>query len=277
MNQGDKLVSVVVQAYNSSSTIIRTLDSIKSQTYPRIEIIISDDKSKDDTIDVVKQWIGQNESSFERIKLITTETNTGIPGSNNRALKEIKGTYAEFLAADDCLMDGAIEEYVRFCEQNENVIPISEVELFSDDEVCDFSSVEKYCMNCYEFAKQNHDEQYRRLLIQNRIVAPAASFYPVKILRSLNGFDEAYRWMEDYPMNLKLLKKGYRFGYLDKKLIRYRISGSSITGGYSFELKRTEAKLFFREKMWYMIQFGMGWEAVKQSKSWIKVLLKRGN
>ena len=277
MKQGDKLVSVVVQAYNSSSTIIRTLDSIKSQTYPRIEIIISDDKSKDDTIDVVKQWIGQNERNFERIKLITTEKNTGIPGSNNRALKEIKGTYAEFLAADDCLLDGAIEEYVSFCEQNENVIPISEVELFSDDEVCDFSSVEKYCRNCYEFAKQDHDEQYRQLLIQNRIVAPAASFYPVKILRSLNGFDEAYRWMEDYPMNMKLLKKGYRFGYLSKKLIRYRISGSSITGGYSFELKRTEAKLFFREKMWYMIQFGMGWEAVKQSKSWIKVLLKRGN
>jgi len=41
------------------------------------------------------------------------------------------------------------------------------------------------------------------------------------------------------------------------------------------QLKKTEAKLFFREKMRYMILAGMGWEAVKQSKSWFKVLFKK--
>lgn len=82
--------------------------------------------------------------------------------------------------------------------------------------------------------------------------------------------------MEDYPINLRILKRGYRFGYLDKQLIYYRISAGSITGANQIPLKKTEAKLFFRQKFWYMVGAGMGWEAIKQSKSWIKVLFLRG-
>ena len=46
-----KMVSVVVQAYNSSDTIVYTLESIKAQTYPCIELIISDDLSTDNTLE----------------------------------------------------------------------------------------------------------------------------------------------------------------------------------------------------------------------------------
>ena len=269
-----KLVSIIVQAYNSADTIVRTLESIKAQTYSKIELIVTDDKSKDQTIETASAWMRQNKDRFQEVKLVTTKQNTGIAGSNNRALKHAKGSYVGFVAADDYMAADAVESYYHFCEQNPDIVPISKVELFSE-ETCDFSSVEKYCENCYQFAKLGQKEQYRQLLIQNRIVAPAASFYPVKILQELKGFDEAYRWMEDYPINLKILKKGYRFGFLDKKLIYYRISGNSITGNNMMQLKKTEAKLFFREKMRYMILAGMGWEAVKQSKSWFKVLFKK--
>ena len=63
---------------------------------------------------------------------------------------------------------------------------------------------------------------------------------------------------------------------LVRELVCYRISGGSITGKSAAPLKLTEAKMFFREKMWYMIGNGMCWEAVKQSKSWIRILLRRG-
>ena len=46
-----KLVSIIVQAYNSADTIVRTLESIKAQTYSKIELIVTDDKSKDQTIE----------------------------------------------------------------------------------------------------------------------------------------------------------------------------------------------------------------------------------
>ena len=272
----NKLVSVVVQAYNSADTITRTLESVKAQDYQNIELIVTDDKSADHTIEVVTAWIEENQERFCKTQLVTTEVNTGIPGSNNRALRHVTGEYVEFLAADDCMSPDAISAYVAYCEAHPNTIPVARVKLFSDDADCDFSSVAAYCERCYEFALLSQKNEYRQLLIQNRIAAPAAAFYPVKILHALRGFDEAYRWMEDYPLNVKLLKKGYRFGLLDKELIYYRISGGSITGKSTASLKLTEAKMFFREKLWYMIGNGMGWEAVKQSKSWIKILLKRG-
>lgn len=270
-----KLVSVVVQAYNSADTICQTLDSIKAQTYKNIELIVSDDKSRDNTIDVVKQWMRENEGMLTSMRLITTEKNTGIPGNNNRALKAVNGEYVEFLAADDYMVPEAVEEYVLFCENNPGFVPISKVKLFSDDE-CDFTSVKRYCEDCYLFAQLNAKEQYRRLLIQNRIVAPAASFYPIEVMNRTGGFDEAYRCFEDYPMNLKIMKNGYGFGYIDKELIGYRISSKSITGSDLTPVKKDETKLFFREKFWYMFAAGMGWEAIKQSRYWIKIAFMKG-
>lgn len=275
MDSTSKLVSVVVQAYNSADTIERTLDSVCAQTYSNIELIITDDLSKDNTLEVAADWIKQHKGALTKIKLVTADVNTGISGSNNRALKQVTGKYAIFLAADDYMTPDAIQEYFDFCEKNTGVIPIAKVVLFSEEN-CDFSSVQEYCNRCYVFAQLDQKAQYRKLLVQNRIVSPAASFYPVKLLRKLKGFDEAYRWMEDYPINLRILKRGYRFGFLDKQLIYYRISAGSITSANQIPLKKTEAKLFFRQKFWYMVGAGMGWEAIKQSKSWIKVLFLRG-
>ena len=52
----EELISVVVFSYNSSSTIIETLDSIYAQTYKNIELIISDDGSSDDTVKKTQRW-----------------------------------------------------------------------------------------------------------------------------------------------------------------------------------------------------------------------------
>lgn len=60
----NKLVSVVVQAYNSADTITRTLESVKAQDYQNIELIVTDDKSADHTIEVVTAWIEENQERF---------------------------------------------------------------------------------------------------------------------------------------------------------------------------------------------------------------------
>lgn len=269
-----KLVSVVVLSYRSAETIIETLESIKNQTYPNIELIVSDDCSLDDSIDVARHWIDANQGCLTAIKLVTAEQNTGIPGNINRALKHTTGEYIKLIAADDYMATDAIEEYVYFCEQNPKVIPIAKVHLFADEEV-DFCDVQEYCDRCYEFAKKDYKEQYRMLLMQNHIVAPSGSFYPMQVIRECKGYDEHYRWFEDYPMNLKVMHKGYRCGLIDKELVYYRMSAKSITASQQLRLKKTEMKLFFRQKFWYMWEAGMGWEAVKQMKYWIKIAMMK--
>lgn len=274
-----KRVSVVVLSYRSADTICQTLDSICKQTYNDIELIITDDCSPDNTVAVVKEWIKTSTENklLSDIKLVTAEANTGIPGNINRALKQVSGEYVKIIAADDYMTPNAIQEYVDFCESNEGVLPIAKLHLFADkkdEKTADFSSVQKYCDKCYEFARLEKKEQYRLLLIQNRIAAPSASFYPTELLRKVNGYDEHYRWFEDYPMNLKVMHQGYGFGLIDKEIVYYRLSGQSITASQEMRLKKAEMKLFFRQKMWYMIQNGMALEAIKQSKSWIRVAFR---
>ncbi|MBD5470176.1 MAG: glycosyltransferase [Lachnospiraceae bacterium] len=271
-----KLVSVIVLAYRSEETIVQTLDSIRNQTYKNIELIITDDCSPDNTVETVQTWLANHQGELSKIQLVTTQQNTGIPGNINRALKYAKGDYVKLIAADDYMTKDAISEYVKFSEKNPKAIPIAKVHLFSDEKKVDFASAEKYCNRCYEFASEtDYKKQYRMLLKQNCIVAPSGSFYPMDIIRKLGGYDENYRWFEDYPMNLKVMHEGYRCGLINRELVWYRISGGSVTASQQMRLKKTEMKLFFRERMFYMMQAGMGWEAVKQSKYWAQIAMKK--
>lgn len=270
-----KLVSVIVLSYRSAETIVETLESIKNQTYEKIELIVTDDCSPDDSVQVVKQWMAENKDTVFAMKLVTAQQNTGLPGNINRALKQATGEYVKLIAADDYMTADAIAEYVDFCETNPKTIPIAKVHLFAEQKA-DCSEIEKYCEKCYAFAKLPYKQQYQKLLMQNHIVAPSASFYPTKLIQDCGEYDEHYPWFEDYPMNLKVMHKGYSCGLIDKELVYYRISAKSITASQQLRLKKTEMKLFFRLKMWYMIQNGMGWEAIKQSKYWIKIAFQRG-
>lgn len=76
------LISVVVITYNSSNTIIETLESISRQSYPNIELIISDDCSKDDTVNKAQNWINSN---GVKGLVITAVKNEGIPANVNSA------------------------------------------------------------------------------------------------------------------------------------------------------------------------------------------------
>lgn len=267
-----KLVSVIVLSYRSAETIVETLDSIKNQTYPNIELIVTDDASPDNTVQVVRKWIAENKGTLASIKLVTSDKNTGLPANINRGLKVAKGAYYKGIAGDDYMTKDAIESYVQFCEENPGVFPIAKVKLFNDKNPnAVYADVQAYCDRCYAFARKERQEQYRMLLIQNRIVAPSATFYTMDFIKKIGGYDERYRWFEDYPMNLEVLHAGYQFGLLDKQIVCYRMSDKSVTASNLRELKNAERKLFFQKRFWYMWQNGMGWEAIKQCKSWLKI------
>jgi hypothetical protein len=168
----------------------------------------------------------------------------------------------------------AISEYVKFSEENQGKVPIAKAHLFGTEEIVT-DNIMKYCDNCYRFALKTYKEQYHILLKQNVIVAPSSSFYPMELIKKLGGYDEEYRWFEDYPMNLKVMHSGVGFGLIDKELVYYRISGGSITASRQKQLKKTEAKLFFKRRFWYMLRAGMAREALGQARGWVKIAFEK--
>jgi glycosyltransferase involved in cell wall biosynthesis len=93
----DELVSVVIPAFNARSTIRETVESVQSQSYRNLEIIIVDDASTDGTSEAVADLA----ASDTRIRLIRRDSNGGLPSTRNVGIKASSGVYVSFVDADD--------------------------------------------------------------------------------------------------------------------------------------------------------------------------------
>ncbi len=100
-------VSVVIPMYNSGATIIRALSSVASQTCKPIEVVLVDDASTDNTVDLVEQF--SNSHSGCGIRVIRQSCNQGPSTARNLGWKSAKGHYVAFLDADDAWHPRKIE------------------------------------------------------------------------------------------------------------------------------------------------------------------------
>ena len=107
------LISVVIPTYNSGQFIRKTLQSVINQTYGNWEILITDDCSQDNTVQVVRE-IMQNE---KRIKLFEQRENQGPARARNIGIKHARGKYIAFLDADDSWLSEKLQIQTRFMEE----------------------------------------------------------------------------------------------------------------------------------------------------------------
>jgi glycosyltransferase involved in cell wall biosynthesis len=121
MNVSENLISVLLITYNSADHLIEALESVKNQTYPHLELIISDDCSSDNTIEVCEQWLSQNKSRFYNTKIVQTKKNTGVSGNLNRGIKNSTGKWIKPLAGDDYMYPHCIERFIAEINLNSDI------------------------------------------------------------------------------------------------------------------------------------------------------------
>lgn len=251
-NTNEPLVSLVVITYNSAKTVLETLDSIKAQTYHNIELIISDDCSKDNTVEIIKGWFNQNRSRFVYTELVMTDINTGVSGNINRGIAKSHGEWIKSIAGDDLLIPTAIEEYVKYVTTSSEKIRmcVCDVEPFMSDG----TSVPKNKIEAYnkylECEKESLEYQKERILRELRFVGPTY-FYSRELYDEVGGFLAEYGMCEEWPFVYKVIRGGNRIYTICKKLVLYRISEYSLcnyrddSGLGSPRLFYSEFKFFF--------------------------------
>lgn len=107
MQGSTPLVSIIIPCYNVSSYVEKAINSILSQTYANLEILIIDDASTDDTLKKLKTF------KDERIKIIAFENNTKKIGAVNEVLKRVNGELIAFQDADDWSEPNRIQEQLE--------------------------------------------------------------------------------------------------------------------------------------------------------------------
>lgn len=106
------LVSIIMPSYNTARYISDSIRSVLAQTYTNWELILVDDCSTDNTLEIVGQF------DDSRIILLQNERNSGAAISRNKALREAKGRWIAFLDSDDLWAPEKLEKQIRFMEEN---------------------------------------------------------------------------------------------------------------------------------------------------------------
>ncbi|WP_312555925.1 glycosyltransferase family 2 protein [Empedobacter brevis] len=179
-------ISVIIPCYNSSLTIVESLNSIFYQKHIVNEIIIIDDGSTDNTISIIEQYI--KESTFENFKLIK-QKNSGPSVARNNGIKNSTSDWIAFLDSDDIWTPSRLEKQLKFLTSNPEVVLIGgghEKFFFNKNIISQEISLQKLCFkNFFETPT---------VLVRKDI---CSTYY----------FDENMRYSEDYDLWLKIASK----------------------------------------------------------------------
>lgn len=109
------LVSIITPSYNSSEFISNTINSVLSQTFQNWELIIIDDCSQDNSIQVITKWC----ETDNRIQLIQLTENSGAAVARNKGIEVAGGRYIAFLDSDDIWLPNKLEKQLKFMQDNQ--------------------------------------------------------------------------------------------------------------------------------------------------------------
>ncbi len=227
------LVTVICLCFNHSAFVEAAIDSVTKQTYPFIELIIVDDCSTDNSVEIIQQLISKNTT----LRFIGNRVNLGNCTSFNQALKIANGKYIIDLAADDILLPNKIEVQVAAFEELDATYGL----VFSNGYYIDING--KFLHNHYKvdrFEKSliivPEGDVFTRLFQGHFICSPTVMFKK-DILIELGGYDQRLSY-EDFDIWMRIARK-YKFYYLDKITVGKRIVPGSLSSQF-YNLKQNK-------------------------------------
>ena len=214
------LVSVGVVTYNSADYVIETLNSVFKQTYKEIELIISDDNSSDNTIQLCQQWLASHKERFINTELITSKENTGVARNSNRAFCASHGAWYKLLDGDDVLFDNCIQDFVDFIELYPEKLFIASLTNVYEGTISENTCIMHNAGNVEDFFSKDVDGQLIYMANSN-VIYSSSVIIKREVLDRIGGFDERYV-VEDYPLYINALESGVRIHFMDKLTAGYR-------------------------------------------------------
>lgn len=233
-----KMISVIIPVYNAERYLERCLESVKSQTYGKLEIILIDDGSTDASGLLCDEAVKRD----ERIR-VRHQENRGVSAARNEGLSLSQGEYITFVDADDIVDRCLIEHlYHGLCESGADIC-ICDYKTFLNEPVCD----NKKNAALTGAAVYSPYEAIKAILegdISN--VGPCTKLF-TKSLADRVRFSERIAICEDALYVLELFSSAEKIAYIPLALYYYRQSVSSSTTSVNFTNKAPSIRIAYEE------------------------------
>lgn len=190
-----KLVSIVVPVYNVEPYLRTCLDSLIGQTYEKIEIILVDDGSTDQSGDICDEYARRD----TRIR-VCHKKNRGVSAARNTGIEMAEGEYLVFVDSDDCVHRQMVELYMNYDSEKKGML-ICDSTLDMDDLklACEDKSGNRTEQIC--------KEAFMELFFRDYVNPPFNKFYDARIIKEKNiWFPEDKSLGEDLPFNLEYFR-----------------------------------------------------------------------
>ncbi|MEB3178368.1 MAG: glycosyltransferase [Nostocaceae cyanobacterium] len=205
-------VSVILPAYNAEKTIISTIESIQKQTFHDWEIILINDGSTDNTLELI------NTIKDERIKIFSYE-NAGISLARNRGIDQAKGDYIAFIDADDLWTPDKLEAQIKALQKSpEAGLAYSWTSIMNENGEVFYSGTPI----SYE------GDVYANLLLWNFLICGSNPLIRRKAIEQAGEFEPTLCCGEDWDYWLRIASR-WHFALVPKVQVLYRKSSGSLT------------------------------------------------
>ncbi|NTU49857.1 MAG: glycosyltransferase [Desulfobulbaceae bacterium] len=224
-NAGRPLVSIVIPHFNLGAYLPMTIESVMSQTYSNIELIVVDDASTDqESVDLVKRLDALGSS---QLRVVYSTSNRGLSGARNLGLKNALGKYVLTLDADDLIDLSMVETCVEALERNpEFHCVVTQAGYFRDERDIPYPGEQRDFTDYAVFL----GEPFATGGMKN-LFSTSCAFFRSEVFHHL-CYNESLRLYEDWELYVRMLNAGMRFLVTTDVLFHYRNrEGSMVKAG----------------------------------------------
>lgn len=260
------LISICIPTYNGEKFLQEALNSVKKQTYNNIEVIISDDQSKDNTLKIIENF--KREVNFP-VHIYSHQPN-GIGANWNNCIQKSNGEYIQFLFQDDVLEKNCLEVKLNFIKKyNLKAVCSKRLIINNKDEIVTTGSWYRDCYdlqkiylnldisNFYVFNKKDLSRIKYRGVLANIFGEPIAFLFDKTLFNEIGFFNTSYKQILDIEYAYRILKR-YPIGLIEEPLFKFRLhdeQASSINSNLNNDEEYKSLKKYIIKNFYNFLSF----------------------
>lgn len=266
-------ISAVIPAYNAEKYIEETITSLIRQTYRLHEILVIDDKSSDNTVNIVERL---RAASSVPIKLICQETNQGVSSARNRGIMASGGDWILFMDADDIAVAGLAQAEVAYLLMLQKKLTDHWVVVYPAYSQInaggeDISGIMRgqQLTSCNSFGSE---------LVRNQLITPSGVLVNKEAMLEVGNFKIGLRHqIEDWYLWLQLAQRGGGFAYVDEPLVKVRRHNDNATKSMTKALgAEVEVLAFYELAVIKQAIFSRNLSSLNNVVDYVSILFKLG-